>query len=135
MRSRVILVALPFLLTACATGSGREEGTSTGFSRETPSFTPVTVEPRLLNQADVQQAVVREYPSTLREAGIGGTVEVWVLIDATGKVVNTSLNKGSGSPQLNEAALRVGALMVFTPAQNGDQYVPAWISVPVTFRT
>ena len=138
MRSPILLAAFPFLLGACAVGSGRGEGASTvsevAVSRETPSFTPMTIRPRLRNEADVQRAIDREYPPTLRDAGIGGMVEVWLFIDATGKVGNTRIAKASGSPQLDEAALRVGAVMEFTPAQNRDQNVPVWFSIPLTFR-
>lgn len=103
-------------------------------SRETPSFTPMTIKPRLTNEAEVTRTLIREYPPILRDAGIGGTVEIWLFIDATGKVENTKVNKGSGYAQLDEAALKVGAVMEFTPAQNRDQKVPVWVSIPVTFR-
>jgi protein TonB len=100
----------------------------------TPSFTPHTIKPRLINEADVQRALVREYPPILRDAGIGGQVEVWLYIDTEGKVQNTKVNKGSGYGQLDEAALKVGQTMRFTPAQNRDLKVPVWVSIPVTFR-
>ena len=103
-------------------------------SRDTPSFTPMTIKPRLLNEAEVTRTLIREYPPILRDAGIGGTVEIWLFIDVTGKVENTKVNKGSGYAQLDEAALKVGAVMEFTPAQNRDQKVPVWVSIPVTFR-
>jgi protein TonB len=100
----------------------------------TPSFTPHTVKPRLLNEAEVQRALIREYPPILRDAGIGGTTEIWLYIDVTGKVENTKVNKPSGYGQLDEAAQKVGAIMRFTPAQNRDLKVPVWVSIPVTFR-
>jgi periplasmic protein TonB len=103
-------------------------------SRETPSFTPMTIRPRLTNTDEVQRALVREYPPILRDAGIGGTVEVWLYIDQNGKVENVKVNKGSGYAQLDDAALKVGATMEFTPAYNRDLKVPVWVSIPITFR-
>jgi protein TonB len=103
-------------------------------SRDTPSFTPMTIRPKLTNEAEVQRALVREYPPILRDAGIGGTVEVWLYIDENGVVENTKVNKGSGYGQLDEAAQKVGATMKFTPAYNRDLKVPVWVSIPITFR-
>ena len=45
-----------------------------------PTFTRYTVRPDLVNQREVQRAALeREYPPVLREAGIGGTVNVQLL--------------------------------------------------------
>ena len=101
---------------------------------ETPSFTPHTVKPRLINLADVERALIREYPPLLRDAGIGGTVVVWLFIDAEGRVGNTKVDKESGYAQFDEAAREVGSIMRFTPAQNRDLKVPVWVSIPITFR-
>jgi TonB family protein len=139
MRNPILVVAIAFLFAACATASGRGDGAPATLeataSRDTPSYTPMTVRPRLINEADVQQALVREYPASLRDAGIGGVVELWLFVDATGKVGNTKVNKGSGSAELDEAALKVAAVMEFTPARNVDRIVPVWFAIPLTFRT
>jgi protein TonB len=103
-------------------------------SRETPSFTPHTVRPELTNMDEVQRALVREYPPMLRDAQIGGTVEVWLFIDTEGKVDNSKIQKPSGYPMLDAAALNVANTMRFTPAYNRDQKVPVWVSIPITFR-
>jgi protein TonB len=102
--------------------------------RNTPSFTPMTIRPRLTNQPEVERALVREYPPILRDAGIGGTVEVWLYINTEGAVENAKVNKGSGYSQMDDAALKVGQTMKFTPAFNRDLKVPVWVSIPVTFR-
>jgi protein TonB len=102
--------------------------------RNTPSFTPMTIRPRLTNQPEVERALVREYPPILRDAGIGGTVEVWLYINTEGTVENAKVNKGSGYSQMDDAALKVGQTMKFTPAFNRDLKVPVWVSIPVTFR-
>ena len=135
MRTSILLVAIPFLL-AGATGSVSGQVASTVPAlRDAPAFTPMTIRPRLINEKEVQTVLAQEYPAALRDAGIGGTVEVWLFIDATGKVDNTIINKGSGNAELDEAARKVAAAMKFTPAQNREQIVPVWVSIPVTFRT
>ena len=63
-----------------------EEVTTTDISAA-PTFTPYTVRPDIKNRDAVARALEREYPPLLRDAGIGGTVQVWFFIDEQGKVV------------------------------------------------
>jgi protein TonB len=77
----------------------------------------------------------RAYPPLLRDAGIGGEVNVWFLIDEGGAVQKTLVNESSGYPALDEAALGVGRSMEFTPARNRDKAVPVWVSIPIKFGT
>lgn len=100
-----------------------------------PAFTPFTVAPAFANIAEVRQALEREYPPLLRDAGIGGTVQVWFFIDENGKVTKQSVNKSSGHTALDEAALRVAPVFTFTPALNRDKKVSVWVSLPITFTT
>jgi protein TonB len=82
----------------------------------------------------VGRALEREYPPLLRDAGIGGTVVVYLFIDEEGTVQNTRVNQSSGHTSLDEAALRVGSVMRFSPAMNRDKKVPVWVSLPITFQ-
>lgn len=100
-----------------------------------PTFTPMTVRPTLANAAEVQQALRREYPPMLRDAGIGGRALLWFHIDATGSVVDVRLNEGSGFEALDEAAQRVARTMRFTPAYNRDEPVAVWVAIPITFSS
>jgi protein TonB len=102
--------------------------------RDTPSFTPHTVKPELINGDEVSRALVREYPSMLRDAEIGGTVVVWLFIDVEGRVENSKVQTPSGYAMLDAAALDVANTMRFSPAYNRDQKVPVWVSIPITFR-
>jgi TonB family protein len=99
-----------------------------------PVFTPMTVRPQLQSAREVQEALRRHYPPLLRDAGIGGTVNVWFFIDEQGTVRGTRLAETSGYDALDQAALRVAAAMRFTPARNRDQPVPVWVSLPITFE-
>ncbi len=102
---------------------------------ETPTFTPFTVKPGIRNREEVRQALIREYPPLLRDAGIGGTVEVWFQIDEGGAVRQTLVKAGSGHAALDRAALMVAGVIEFSPALNRDKRVPVWISLPITFTT
>lgn len=100
-----------------------------------PTFTPFTVRPEIRNMAAVQRALEREYPSLLRDAGIGGTVTVWFFISEEGRVQQTQVNESSGHRALDDAAIQVAEVFEFSPALNRDQRVPVWIALPITFQT
>ena len=100
-----------------------------------PTFTPFTVRPDLTNEREVQRALEREYPPILRDAGIGGTVQVHFFINEEGTVQRTLVAQTSGHASLDEAALRVANVFQFTPALNLDKVVPVWIAIPITFQT
>jgi protein TonB len=125
-------------------GEGVEGGRSTGNANvkvtaenieAAPVFTPYTVKPELLNRTAVSAALVRNYPPLLRDAGIGGTVLTWLLIDEAGTVIKTQVKEGSGHEALDQAALKVADIMKFSPALNRDQKVKVWIALPIVFKT
>ena len=99
-----------------------------------PVFTPMTVRPELRNRDEVVAALMREYPSILRDAGVGGQVVVWFFISETGQVLDRRVSQSSGHQQLDDAALKVADIYRFTPALNRDQTVQVWIQLPITFQ-
>ena len=103
--------------------------------RRVVTFTPMTVIPELKNRAQVERELERNYPRTLKDAGIGGVPQVLFYIDETGKVLETRLASSSGYDSLDEAALEVGRMMVFTPALNHDRKVAVWVTFPVRFQS
>jgi protein TonB len=111
-----------------------EQVTTTDISAA-PTFTPYTVRPDIKNRPEVTKALENEYPPLLRDAGIGGTVNMWFFIDENGVVQRTQVQDSSGHPALDAAAERVANVFRFTPALNKDKRVPVWISVPITFTT
>jgi periplasmic protein TonB len=98
-----------------------------------PMFVPMTVRPRLLNVDEVERVLVRTYPLTLRNAGIGGTTLLWFLIDEEGRVLQTRLHTSSGLPGLDQAAMQVAETMRFSPALNRDRRVKVWVEIPIVF--
>jgi TonB family protein len=98
-----------------------------------PAFTPFTTCPELKNRRQVQEELVRGYPSHLRDAGVGGKTTLWAFIDTTGAVVDLVAQQSSGSRELDEAAERLAWKLEFTPALNRGRRVPVWVSIPVVF--
>ena len=99
-----------------------------------PRFTPTTVRPEIKNRPEVEAALTREYPSILRDAGIGGQVIVWFFISEDGRVLDRRVSQSSGHADLDEAALRVADVFEFSPALNRDQVVRVWIQLPIRFQ-
>jgi TonB family protein len=137
----VILVgACEFSPTLIVDREPKAEGATEFTAQEIPSptdgpvFTPFTVGPEVSNREAVVEAFQAEYPPVLREAGIGGTARVWLLIDETGTVTDTRMDRSSGHAALDEAALRVAATMEFSPALNRDEPVSVWVAFPITFQ-
>ncbi len=98
-----------------------------------PTFTPFTVAPRLRDRERAERIVRDKYPELLQQAGIGGTVVVWALIDERGVVQKCQVHTSCGVAALDEAALAATIEFSFVPALNYDRHVPVWISVPITF--
>lgn len=134
----------PEINEADFSGRGVEGGRATGNANvkvtaenieAAPVFTPYTVKPELTNRTAVQQALIRNYPPLLRDAGIGGTVLLWALIDESGNVLKSQVKEGSGHEALDQAAQKVAEIMKFSPALNRDQKVKVWIQLPIVFKT
>jgi protein TonB len=93
----------------------------------------VTRPPDVRNLTRVQEALIREYPIGLREAGIGGRVQLLFFVDREGKVERVQVEQSSGNVDLDRAALRVGQVFEFSPGLRGIERVAATVSLGVTF--
>lgn len=74
------------------------------------------------------------YPLAARRRGDHGTVLVRVLVTADGQAASVGLEKSSGHPSLDEAALTAVKSWRFVPARQGAQAVEAPYVVPVVFK-
>lgn len=96
-------------------------------------FVPYDRAPRLANGEEARRLLERLYPSSLRAAGIGGRVELWLYVDETGAVTGAEVKTSSGETRLDEAALRVGESMRFEPAMNRDRPTAVWVARWISF--
>ena len=99
-----------------------------------PTFIPFDTDPVMLNVAEVRQTLEREYPRTLKNAGIEGRVELWLYLSEEGVVETAEIKTSSGNPLLDEAALRIAPEMRFSPALNREKATAVWVSQWVTFQ-
>jgi len=131
-------------------GQGKAGGTADGVDqgvaqstvqRETPAnegvydVSSVEERPALRNGSQVQAALVRNYPPLLRDAGVGGTVQIQMVVNedgtpdpATVEIISTD------HEQFADAARRVVERMRFRPAKVNGQAVKVRIQIPITFQ-
>jgi protein TonB len=75
-----------------------------------------------------------KYPATARKLGIQGTVVLRVFISVEGNPAEIRVEKSSGHPVLDQAALTAVKKWRFDPAHEGEAPVAAWVDVPIRFR-
>jgi protein TonB len=75
------------------------------------------------------------YPRDALRDGIEGTVQLRVLVDETGHVLDVQIERGSGDRRLDTAAREhVLHRWLFQPAQRNGISMRAWGIVPIVFR-
>lgn len=126
MNRAILLSVLPLLAACAAGGSGNTDSLP-------PESASGDVPPRLINRDYFERLMEREYPPTLRRAGIGGAVAVWVSLDAEGVVQEASVKDSSGHASLDAIAVRISRQLRFTPALNNGNALPVKIAFTVTF--
>ncbi|HEX2079779.1 MAG TPA: energy transducer TonB [Longimicrobium sp.] len=126
MRSFLVLLAL----AAAAPAGAQQVAANTARVYE---LHEVEVLPRPQNAAEFTAALAQAYPAHLREAGVGGTVQVAFVIGADGtpgevRVLSTPDSSFSGP------TVQAVSLLRFTPAQAGGQPVAVRVEQPITWR-
>ena len=74
------------------------------------------------------------YPATSRRLGEEGSVLLRVFVDEAGRPQQVLVDRSSGFPRLDEAALRAVKRWRFRPAVSGSGPVGTWSRVTITFR-
>lgn len=74
-----------------------------------------------------------QYPALSRRLGEQGRVLVDVYILPDGSVGEIKLNRSSGFPRLDNAALQAVKTWKYVPAKRGDKPIPFWYVQPVSF--
>lgn len=95
-------------------------------SAPTPVTPPRTDAAHLNNPAP-------QYPALSRRLGEQGRVMLDVYILPDGSVGEIKLNKSSGFPRLDNAALQAVKTWKYVPAKRGDKPIPFWYVQPVSF--
>lgn len=96
---------------------------------------PVPSTPKVLKSSSVCYLVrpVPVYPIASQELGEEGTVMVKVLIDQQGKAKEVSVEKSSGYPRLDRAAVAAEKTARYRPYMEGGVALMALVTHPTTF--
>ena len=73
------------------------------------------------------------YPPEENRRGIGGTTVLIVSIDATGSVLEVSVEKSSGNRNLDREAVKAAKRWRFNPEVRDGKKVASRVRVPVDF--
>jgi periplasmic protein TonB len=109
-----------------------------------PPPTPLPAVPQALPQpqraitapifaADYLDNPPPSYPALSRRAHEQGRVVLRVLVNPGGRADNIEIRSSSGHLRLDEAARDTVRRWRFVPAKRGDEPVPAWVLIPVSF--
>ncbi|HEX6373382.1 MAG TPA: energy transducer TonB [Longimicrobium sp.] len=93
----------------------------------------VEVLPRPQNAADFTAALQAGYPAHLREARVGGTVQVAFIVDPQGQPADVQVLSTPDSG-FNAPTVQAVSLLRFTPAQVQGRAVPVRVEQPITWR-
>ena len=78
-------------------------------------------------------AISPRYPESARHSGAQGTTLLKVRVRADGFVGDVLVERSSGHPQLDGAAVDAVSRTRFEPARRGAEPLELWILLPVTF--
>ena len=97
-----------------------------------PAAAPAPITPPDFNAAQLDNPVpVAPYLS--RKAREQGTVTLRVRVSADGRAESVRIDRSSGYPRLDQAALKTVRKWEFVPARQAGEAIAAWVLVPITF--
>lgn len=95
----------------------------------------LTKQPKLASPSAAASLIAQAYPTALRNAGVGGVVELEFVVNATGKVEKNSVAVVTASaPALGEAAKNIAERLYFKPGEVNGTPVRARVVLPLTFK-
>lgn len=96
------------------------------------TYRELSVQPAMVGGPMQLASLIRYPPAALRD-GIQGTVLLTLLVDEQGVVRESEVMRGVRA-DLDSVALAAGRRARFTPAQDAQGAVAAWVTLPVRFQ-
>lgn len=84
--------------------------------------------------ADYLRNPAPSYPALSRRMGEEGKVILRVSVNPQGTADSVEIRTSSGSPRLDESALKTVRNWKFIPAKRGDTAIQSWVLVPIIFK-
>ncbi len=92
----------------------------------------------IIDQQVIEPTIIHfhspEYPPGLQRRNIEGKVQLKVLIDIEGNVVETHINHSSGYQDFDQAAVKSVLQWKFEPAKLNNIKRSSWVYIPVIFK-
>ena len=104
------------------------------FAAPEPATAGATALPPTHSSAAYLRSPAPSYPLASRRAGEQGTVTLRVRVSPEGLATRVAVERSSGSPHLDAAALEAVKAWRFTPARRGTEAIESWMLVPIVFR-
>lgn len=99
---------------------------------------PQTILSRESQGVDVQPRIVSwiepAYPPDLRARGIRGSLQIWVRVNAAGRVMEARIHKSAGYEAFDQSALSAVRRSRFSPARRGSAPVDSTAIIPINFK-
>lgn len=118
--------------------AGLTGGNGGGFLMEIPKFAMKGADDVMGGDLDSPPTPVSKtqptYPSSLLKKGVGGKVLITCTVDATGRVISTTIKQSSGHPDLDKAAINAVNKWKFKPGVKGGKSIKATCVVPFNFE-
>ena len=105
--------------------------TDTKPTQPSPASEPVS---QARFDADYLRNPAPPYPPLSRRMGEEGKVLLRVSVSPQGTADSVETKTSSGSPRLDEAALKTVRNWKFIPARRGDTAIQSWVLVPIIFK-
>lgn len=133
---RSLRAAFVIMLTAAAVVLALPSGASAQASGTVYLPGQLTKLPHLTSVQQAARLIERSYPPAMKNQGIGGTVQIQVVVGPDGSVDPASVKVLSATaPQLGSAAKSVAAQLKFEPGAIDGRPVAVRVIVPVVYKT
>lgn len=76
------------------------------------------------------QAMMREMPPELVQAGVDGYAKVWLHVDVRGRILERKIHTTSGNRTLDRVILQAARILRYNPAGRSD---PIWILIDLGY--
>jgi protein TonB len=92
--------------------------------------------PKLASPAQAAKVIDDSFPYPLRQTGVGGMVQLQIVIDARGRVEEQSIEVvETPNPALAEAARRAAKRLAFKPGYYKGEPVRTRVVLPILYKT
>jgi protein TonB len=139
LKSSFVMATGLFALGACAPASTEPAGAPRPVAEAAADLSRVyeseelEVKPRLVNAGDVARAIQSNFPSLLRDAGVGGTVVLRAIVEKDGRTSSVEVIRSENNQMFSAPAAAVVRRMRFQPGTVDGAPVRARVEIPITF--